>query len=349
MAISERTRKRLWTRANDTCAYPGCGQSLLFPVEGGDEDTIVGHECHNVATSDDHWRGVNTLIDEEKRDWAHLIADRDGYSNLVLMCVVHHAVIDDPNQGWRVADVDRREREHEERAYAERPAEARRRDAIELRYAAILDEWVRRVELDLWRERMSGLLWEGWPRMRRETQQRLREAATWLFGRVWPGELVDLERRFENFRLVWQDLDAVFSRWPHPRSDDEVVYLDNFGGDMALSEDPALLARYEFFVDLVEDLTLELTRAANHICDGVRNELNPTFRLEEGLVLIESGPYFDLSTRTHRVRYAPDAPAIAYPGVEAFLTEREQRDTHFGKGGPPPHTGVPGVRDQSGC
>lgn len=100
MSISERTRKRLWTRANDRCAFPRCGQPLLHPVEGGDEDTIVGKECHNVAQSDDQWRGPNTLTEDEKREWAHLIADRDGYANLVLMCGVHHDIIDDRNQGY---------------------------------------------------------------------------------------------------------------------------------------------------------------------------------------------------------------------------------------------------------
>lgn len=180
--------------------------------------------------------------------------------------------------------------------------------------------------------------------MRRETERRLSETATWLFARIWPGELIDLEQRFENFRRVWQDLNAIFSQWPHPQlSDHQRVCLDNFGGDMALSENHELLARYEYLVDLVEDLALELTRAANHICDGVRATLNPSFRLEEGLVLIESGPYFDLSTRIHRVRYSSGSPSLAYPGVDAFLDERATRDYHFGQGKPPAHLAVPGV------
>lgn len=82
---------------------PGCGQPLLDPVEGGDEDTIVGKECHNVAQSNDQWRGPNTLTEEEKEKWAPFDRYCDGYANLVLMCGVHHDVIDDRNQNFSAA------------------------------------------------------------------------------------------------------------------------------------------------------------------------------------------------------------------------------------------------------
>jgi len=189
VAIGERTRKRLWARSNNTCAFPGCGEPLLHPVEGQDEDTIVGKECHIVAQKDSHWRGVDTLTDDEKEAFAALIEDRDGFRNLILLCGVHHDVIDDKNQGLRVGDVVKMKRDHEATASAARTPAQRRRDEIELRYAAIVDEWARRVELDDWQARMSGLLWGDWPQMRLDTQTRLRECAAWLFGRVWPGEL----------------------------------------------------------------------------------------------------------------------------------------------------------------
>lgn len=102
-SISVRTRKRLWMRSRGRCAFPRCTGSLLEPIQGADEDTIVGIECHIVAREDDPTvaRSVSSLTPTELREFAELITDRRGYSNLVLMCPRHSLVIDDRNFGIR--------------------------------------------------------------------------------------------------------------------------------------------------------------------------------------------------------------------------------------------------------
>src|SRR5947209_8516588 len=116
-SISVHTRKRLWTRADDECAYPGCTQHLLEPTAAGDDDTIVGKECHIVAQSDDDpsvARSLCLLTEDEKREWAQLIEYRHHYDNLVLMCGVHSDIIDDPKQEISIADLVQIKRAHEQ-------------------------------------------------------------------------------------------------------------------------------------------------------------------------------------------------------------------------------------------
>ncbi|MFJ2553402.1 HNH endonuclease [Microbacterium sp. NPDC087591] len=86
MAISERTRKLLWTRAHDQCAFPGCLQALTLDVNnaqtGGSDVVVLGQEAHIRARSAG---GPRYDVD---------YAEVDGYENLVLMCPTHHSLID---------------------------------------------------------------------------------------------------------------------------------------------------------------------------------------------------------------------------------------------------------------
>ncbi len=57
---------------------------------------------------------------------------------------------------------------------------------------------------------------------------------------------------------------------------------------------------YESHVYLLQDLILELTRAANYICDRVRQFIDPTYRLREGVLIVQSGLHSDWSYHFHQ-------------------------------------------------
>lgn len=60
--ISDHTRRRLWDRADDRCAFPGCHQGLLEPTLDRSDDTIVGEECHIIAQKDSPRRPDGTQV-----------------------------------------------------------------------------------------------------------------------------------------------------------------------------------------------------------------------------------------------------------------------------------------------
>ncbi len=86
MAISDRTRKLLWGHSGNRCAI--CNTELIMNATDKDDEAIVGDECHIVARENDGPRGDSPLD----------IVERDKYPNLLLLCRIHHKLIDDqPN------------------------------------------------------------------------------------------------------------------------------------------------------------------------------------------------------------------------------------------------------------
>ncbi len=72
------TIKRLFAVSGNQCAFPGCSTPLV--VSG----TVTGEVCHIRARSPDGPRYDPTQTDEE----------RHAFENLVLMCPVHHRIVD---------------------------------------------------------------------------------------------------------------------------------------------------------------------------------------------------------------------------------------------------------------
>lgn len=109
MAISERTRKTLWSRARNQCAFPGCLQSLTLDVanaSSGEADVVVvGQEAHIRAQS----------VGGPRYDPTYPKDSIDSYENLVLMCANHHTLIDANNgAGHTVQDLIKIKTDHEQ-------------------------------------------------------------------------------------------------------------------------------------------------------------------------------------------------------------------------------------------
>jgi len=153
-----------------------------------------------------------------------------------------------------------------------------------------------------------------------------------LLSRVWPERFPELRRAFENFRIVLQDLMNTFDQ--HSEETGSTVWTKKF---YHLDRyDPQryheLHRQFIFHGLLVQDLMLELTRAVNFIGDQVRASIASGYRREEGVALAESGPYMDMTYRTHRAEYRPEERADLYPGLGVLMSVRTERDQHRGIG-----------------
>ena len=126
----------------------------------------------------------------------------------------------------------------------------------------------------------------------------------------------------------------------HLEQGDEVYIIDDLStGSMDnikhLQDNPAYEKSLFVHINTIlhQDLMLELTRAANLVCDRTRERIMATYRLNEGVLLVESGPHMDLSFVIHRVEYRPEERGLRpYPGLTEFKTIRAQRAFHFGEG-----------------
>jgi hypothetical protein len=80
MAISDRARKTLWTKAGGRCSL--CRVLLVAVATDGDAPSVFGEEAHIVAQSPGGPRAAE-------------IAEVDSYDNLILLCRIDHKRVDD--------------------------------------------------------------------------------------------------------------------------------------------------------------------------------------------------------------------------------------------------------------
>lgn len=320
MPISLKTHKMLWGRAANRCAL--CKMELVVDATETDDESIIGEACHIVAEKEDGPRGKSALSPEQ----------RDKFANLLLLCNVHHKQVDDQVEAFTVERLHGIKAEHEAWVKATLNFDPQRQRDDEL-YADYIEHWAALMRLDDWTNWSSWLVSRGQPSLHNRMRDTLEEVRPWILSRVWPGRYKRIEAALTNFRHVAQDLSNTFGEHAVRRSDDTWQTEKFYKIDEWNPERYRRLAdNFDEHVGLVEDLTLELTRAANYVCDMVRLEFLPSYRLKEGVLLVQAGPYMDLTYKTYRVEYRTDERSdLPYPGLEKFTEVRFKRDVYFGE------------------
>lgn len=325
MSIELKTHKMLWGRSGNICAFPECMKELVMDISETDDISIVGEEAHIVAREPDGPRGNSLLTPDQ----------RDKYDNLILMCRIHHKVIDDHPDTYPVELLHEYKKKHEIWVKQNLKIDDKKQKEDEV-YASYIDEFVKLADIDNWKGWTSYLLGSDQPRIATERYNKLRELIEYIISRVWYNRYPELEESLYNFKNVLNDLLNIFDEYSEGSSSNEQMWTRKFYhiDEWNPERYDELHEKYMFHVMLVQDLTLELTRAANYVFDRVRDNLFPSFRIKEGVLLVEVGPFTDLSWRTHRVEYRGDQRTKKpYPGLKTFMEIRnEQRDLSYGVG-----------------
>ena len=322
--MTAKTTKMLWGRAANRCAI--CRMELVMDATETDDLSVVGEACHIVAQSENGPRGSSEMTREQ----------RDLYGNLLLLCNVYHKVIDDQPGEYTVERLREIKTTHEAWVRSNLGMDAPRQRDDEA-YASIIDEWVDRAGVGNWNADISGMMMADQPRIHNEVLDRLEAVRPWLLARVWPGRYLELESAFDNFRFVCQDLISVFREHAEDFGDSEKQTRKFYQSRDWDEERYRRLGRqYDWHVDLVFDLTAELTRAVNYVSDMIRRHVLPNFRLADGVSLITTGPNSRMQFVQMRLEYrGAERAERPYPGLEAFLDLRTTRDYAAGAGQPP--------------
>lgn len=101
MAISDRVRKILWGRSGNRCAI--CRHELVVAATLVDDESVVGDECHIVSGKTEGPRHEPTL-------------PTDGFDepdNLILLCRVHHKMVDDQHENYTIEVLQKLKMDHE--------------------------------------------------------------------------------------------------------------------------------------------------------------------------------------------------------------------------------------------
>lgn len=317
MTITTKTMKMLWGRAAARCSMPSCRKSLVIDETETDDPALIGELAHMVAESENGPRGHSALTIEE----------RNRYSNLILLCRNHHREIDEQPGQWPVTRLEQTKQDHEIWVASFAPGfdESKVRDDVI--YAGYIDEWAKLCHLDEWTNWSSGLLSHGQPSIDKQVRDDLGELSKWAIKRIWPKRYPKLEEAMENFAHVLNSFLKTFDKHAIKHGDDELMtkkfyHIDEYNEERY----NILLDQYNYHVDLVEDLMLELTRAANLVCDEVRQHISANYRLKEGRVSVLSGPHMDMSWRETVVEYSNEEKdkRHPFPGLDLFLSESVQ-------------------------
>lgn len=90
MAISDKTRKILWGRSGNRCAI--CRREIVLDATPSDDPSVVGDECHIVSPKEQGPRFDASFPGDQVDDPA----------NLILLCRVHHKMVDDQCETYTV-------------------------------------------------------------------------------------------------------------------------------------------------------------------------------------------------------------------------------------------------------
>lgn len=323
MGISLKTHKMLWGRLGNHCAMPDCRKELVMDATETDDESLIGEECHIISRSPDGPRR-NADFPEEKLD---------KYENLILLCRIHHKIIDDQPNTYTVEYLKQIKVAHEKWVRESLSGYDSQKQKDEELYASYVETWLELAHVENWKGWSFDILTNDLPQLRVYVDKDLSNLREWIFSRIWPKRYPELEDAFENFRRVLQDFQNTFHKYSEESGNTlwtrKFYHIDEWNE----KKYERLSREYLFHVKLVEDLLLELTRAANYICDKVRQFIDPTFRLKEGIIIVESGPYMFMSWRQHRAEYrGKERVRIPYPGLDQFKRHRVNRDYSFGVG-----------------
>lgn len=114
MSYSEVTIKRLFARSQNECAMPKCASPIIIG------DTVVGEICHIRARRKNGPRFDPNLTADQ----------RDGYSNLILLCSTCHKRIDSAPQTFTAELLSEIKTLHESRGDVELNPETKKQAAI---------------------------------------------------------------------------------------------------------------------------------------------------------------------------------------------------------------------------
>ncbi|WP_157210300.1 esterase/lipase family protein [Nocardioides aequoreus] len=163
--------------------------------------------------------------------------------------------------------------------------------------------------------------------------------SAWLLGRIFPVGHPEIRRSLESMGRVVVDLLNTFNdnhtEVADPESENPYIrvapwyktggFNPNYGDD---------LADFLAHVNLLANLTFEMTRIANWFSDLVRAEIDPHFHVREGVLLLEVGPVAHGGTEIERPIFEPGEVGpdeLPYSDIETFRATSRFRTASEGE------------------
>ena len=270
--MKERDVKLLWGRAGGICAI--CKAKLSQESTGAGTAFPVGEAAHIVAESASGPRGGSQLTD----------AERDGYTNRILLCPTDHAIVDKSPADFPVERLHILKREHE--LWVEQQlsvVDERNRVAQEI-YASLVDAAAEACDFENWHEWASRVV-SSLPRWRADAASVTFTFRQRIIGAAWPGTNQELERALQTLSICMNSAAQRFANETEEQ-DNERIQVKYYQSARDQETYDVLFDRWERWSAHMDLLICQATKAANWVAEVVRRDLNPAFFAVSGKFIL---------------------------------------------------------------
>lgn len=268
MAIKDKDQKILWGRAAGRCSFLECKEKLTLDKENKGSATL-GAMCHIVGGKEKSPRGTSILTE----------AERNSYSNLILLCSHHHDVIDTDCDSYPVETLHLIKAEHE--LWVDETLGNTGPDPDELVYSDLIDTVTEGLKLNSW-------LWFIDGAVRDTVHEHFFEVRGYfnakLIGSIWPLSNQELG---DAIRAVISSFDTYLGHFSqNMEKNGEFFKRDRSFARFWNPQYSKYAEREDKWSQINFSLLCDFVVKLNHFADMVRMYSNPLFFRTEGKFLI---------------------------------------------------------------
>ena len=247
---------------------PDCPIELIAQSAGEENsrNALIGENCHIVAKQTKGPRGKSVLSK----------ADRDRYSNLILLCKNHHAAIDHNPADWPIEKLHKIKSDHE--LWVETQLRTSQPSKSDEWYIALVESTTKDLRLKSWLG-ICDLAING--SLLNDFVEGSGKFGTKVFTSVWPGERPELEEAIKNLsdridRYIKYFLTLAYLR-------DDKVWIENKTWKRKLRDDyHEYAAKSRIWQQTSTNLLCNVVVALNDYADAVRADLINDYLIFQG-------------------------------------------------------------------
>jgi HNH endonuclease len=239
-------------------------------VEEAIDPSNVGDICHIIPRGKDEARADPEFPRE-------LLS---SYANLILLCKIHHKIIDDHPDIYPADRLREIKNAHEQWVDSTLSTEQKSERVAKEQYAGILTEWEAQAEIARW-DRWANLIANWHPQIYISDANKFSDLETWTSTRWWPHTLPVLEAAFVNYAKWLKTMQYVLYRHTHKVGD--IYFTEKFYQNARNEEKYNKLYDHWFaHIKLLSNIMIEVCKSANLIATLVRRHITPIYRETEG-------------------------------------------------------------------
>jgi hypothetical protein len=299
MNIKEKDIKLLWGRAANRCSFPDCRVKLCQDNKTATNSFPIGEQAHIVGKEEGSARSGSILS----------VNERDSYHNLILLCPNHHTLVDKNPDDYPIEKLHMFKSQHEywvESTLSEsHDVNAKANDII---YAHLIDFTAEGCSFSIWEEWISALFSTSHT-ITEDTYYNALKYTLKMHTAVWPGKLPELESSMKFFAETMNIMLNFYMKKAERHETEEGRFVEDrsykrqWHSEERFRELHNIHERWERYL---EDLIVEVVKAANWLAELVRRDINPLFMATDGRFSLIWGPDDNLSFHTIAPEYSTD-------------------------------------------